>query len=181
MPKPIINASSQKLQDSFTVGKELSMQGSSFEERNTFKSSELILRKKRPQSYMELIKNLDLEGYSISKDKIKEIVENVQNSVPDVVYDDTFLGILGKCHLGDGYDVHTLSLNLVLGVDERTNTIGYGRMILKHYKVNESLPPELEKGRSLAINPNYVFVEIYRDKLIAINPDGSASIVKDKG
>lgn len=178
MPKPIINNIQQ--QDINTADmNQLSFPKTSLKERNTFKTPELAFREKRPQSYIEQIKNLDIEGYSISEEKIKEIVETVQNAIPDLFYDEAFLGVLGKCHLGEEYDVHTLSLNNVFGIDERTKTIGYGRMILKHYKRNESLPSELEKGRQLAINPNYAFVEIYSNKLIAISEDGTASIVKD--
>lgn len=179
MPKPIINTDKLHLDMTFNEEKQLSVADSYWKEKNTFKSPELVFREKRPQSYIEQIKNLDIEGYSMSAEKIKNIVETVQHSVPNIVYDETFLGVLGKCYLGEGYDVHTLSLNNILGIDEKTHSIGYGRMILKHYMVNEALPPELEKGRSLAINPNYVFVEIYSDKLIAISENGTASIVKD--
>lgn len=178
MPKPILNNIYQQSSTS-TEFEDFSFSKNILEERNTFKSPELAFREKRPQNYIEQIKNLDIEGYAISEEKIKEIVETVQNSIPNLFYDETFLGVLGRCYLGADYDVHTLSLNNVLGIDERTNTVGYGRMILKHYKVDEALPPELEKGRSLAINSNYAFVEIYSDKLIAISENGTASIVKD--
>ena len=179
MPKPIIDNNFLQNKTNSTDIKQLSLSQKKLEERSSFKSPELAFREKRPQNYIELIKNLDIEGYTISEEKMKEIVETVQNAIPNLFYDETFLGVLGKCYLGEGYDVHTLSINTILGIDEKTNMIGYGRMILKHYTVHESLPPELEKGRSLAINPNYAFVEIYSDKLIAISENGTASIVKD--
>jgi len=107
-----------------------------------------------------------------------EIVNTVKNEVPDIVQEDTFIGVLGKCYLDNLHDVHTLSLDIIFGVDEVSGQPGYGRMILKHYKIGESLPEELEKGRSLAVNPNYLFVEIYKTKIIAVKQNGSVSIVK---
>ncbi len=157
MPKPIINTNGQQLDINFTGEKQLSMLESSLEERNSFKSLELAFREKRPQSYLELMKN----------------------AVPDIVLDDTFYGVLGKCYLGDGYDVHTLSKKMVFGMDEVTHELGFGRMILKHFLIGENLPDGLEKGRSLAVNPSYAFVEVYSDKLIAVHNSGNVSIIKD--
>lgn len=171
MPKPIIN-NNQKIQQTFSAD-------ISFQERNTFKSSELAFREKRPQNYINLMKNLDVEGSRISENKLKELIEQLQNAVPEVAFDETFIGVLGKCHLGADYDVHTLSKKLIFGIDEATHQFGYGRMILKHFKRGESLPDSLEKGRSLASNPSYAFVEIYTDKLIAIQEDGTTAIIKN--
>lgn len=179
MPKPIINTNGKQLDLNFTGEKQLSMLNSALEERNTFKSSELALRKKRPQAYMDLIKNLDIEGEKISEERLNDIIEQMKCSVPDIVLDDSFYGVLGKCHLERDYDVHTLSKKVIFGIDEKTHQLGYGRMILKHFHSTENLPDGLEKGRSLAANSNYAFVEVYSDKLIAIQNDGTVSIIKD--
>lgn len=171
MPKPIINNNQkikQKLSPDFIL-----------QERNTFKSTELAFREKRPQNYINLITNLDIEYSTVSDDKLNEIINQLKNTVPYVVSDDTFLGILGKCELGPDYDVHTLSKNVIFGIDEATHQVGFGRMILQHFKIGENLPAELEKGRSLAVNPSYAFVEVYNDKLIAIQNDGTVAIIKD--
>lgn len=170
MPKPIINNQfDQKLKlDNSDI----------LEQRVKVKSPELAFRKQRPASYVNILKNLDIQGKQMTPEKIKEIVESVQNSCPEIVLEDSFLGVLGKCFLGGSYDVHTLSINEIFGLDEVTKLPGYGRMILKHYTTNESLPPELEKGRSLARNPAYAFVEIYTTKLIAVNPNGSTAIIQ---
>lgn len=171
MPKPIINNTFKEQNISAT---ELSLK-----HRDTYKSLELAFREKRPQNYINLMKNLDIEGEKISENKLNEIITQLKNLIPEISLDDSFIGVLGKCQLGADYDVHTLSKKIIFGIDESTHQLGYGRMILKHFKVNENLPEGLEKGRSLAVNPNYAFVEIYNDKLIAVQEDGNVAILKD--
>lgn len=170
MPKPILNTENLQQQNNF--------EDFTLQNRNTFESSELTLRKKRPQKYLGIIKDLDSGGETISKERMAEIVNTIKNEVPEIIQEDTFLGVLGKCYLDDVHDVHTLSLDIIFGVDEVTHQPGYGRMILKHYKIGEHLPEELEKGRSLAVNPNYLFVEVYKTKIIAVKQNGTVSIVK---
>lgn len=169
MPKPIIN--SKELENSFSKSDDI------LKEKNTYKSPELAFRKQRPENYVNILKDLDIEGKTMSNEKIKEIVESIKAECPELILEDTFLGVLGKCELGGSYDVHTLSLNEVFGVDEVTRLPGFGRLILKHYLRNESLPMELEKARNLARNPQYAFVEVYKTKVIAIGYDGNAAIL----
>ncbi len=171
MPKPIINNNQQTKQKMFS--------SLIFQEKNTFKSPELSFREKRPQSYINIIKNLDLEGSKVSEKKLEEIINQLQNAVPEIVLDEMFIGILGKCELGAEYDVHTISKEVIFGIDEVNHLPCFGRMILKHFKIGETLPDGLEKGRNLAVNPNYVFVEIYNDKIIAVQENGSVAIIKD--
>ena len=171
MPKPILNFNNKN--------NEMLNTNDILKEKTTFKSPELAFRKQRPKSYVDLLKNLDVGGQTMSKDKIKEIVESIKNSCPEIILEDTFLGVLGKCHLGEPYDVHTLSIDEFFGIDEATLLPGFGRLILKHYKKSEPLPNELERARSLARNPNYAFVEVYKSKIIAINPDGTTAIINN--
>lgn len=170
MPKPIINTNNKQkfLSDNLSL-----------KERAVFKSPELTFRKQRSQAYINLIKNIDNDYAKVSEDKINELVKKLQEAAPDAIFDETFIGVLGKCHLGAEYDVHTISKNFVFGIDEVTHQFGFGRMILKHFKFGESLPDGLEKGRSLATNPGYLFVEVYNDKLIAVQADGTVAIIKD--
>ncbi len=179
MPKPIINTGQNKLSEGFISPKDLSINESSLKDRNTFKSSELMFREKRPQTYIDIMKSLDIEGLNITKEQMKELVEGIQNAIPEIVFDDEFIGVIGKCYHGEDFDVHTLSRNIVFGIDERTFLPGFGRLILKHFHSDEPLPSGLEKGRSLANNPNYFCVEVYTDKLIAVSENGDVSIVRD--
>lgn len=171
MPKPIINNEQKTIQK---FSPELT-----YTQKCQFKTSELALRNKRPQKYLDLLTKLDSEDINISEDLCEKLVKELQNIAPDVSMDESFLGVLGKCHLGANYDVHTLSKQMIFGIDEVTHNFGYGRMILKHFQYGESLPSELEKARSLAGNPSYLFVEVYTDKLIAIQPDGAVAIIRE--
>lgn len=170
MPKPIINTNNKQQ----FLSEDLSLK-----EHAVFKSPELVFRKKRSQEYINIIKNIDIDYAKVSQDKINECVKKLQESAPEAIFDESFIGVLGKCELGAEYDVHTISKNFVFGIDEVTHQFGFGRMILQHFKIGESLPSELEKGRSLAANPSYLFVEVYNDKLIAVQTDGTVAIIKD--
>ena len=169
MPKPIINNEQSDLKfDTKSI----------LEERSKCKSPELAFRKQRPEEYVNLLKDLDIEGQTMSSNKIREIVDGIKNACPEIVLGDTFIGIFGKCRLGCVYDVHTLSINKGFGLTEVTHLPGYGRLILKHYLRNETLPEGLEKARALACNKQYVFVEVYTDKLIAVGHNGKTAIIE---
>lgn len=169
MPKPILNTDKNDL--TFKTEDVL-------EERVKYKSPELAFRKQRPEEYVNILQDLDIGGQTMSPDKIKEIVEKVKEACPEIVLGDSFIGVLGKCKLGGSYDVHTLSMNEIFGIDELTHLPGYGRLILKHYLRNEALPEGLEKARALARNQQYAFVEVYTDKLIAVSFNGKTAIIE---
>lgn len=131
------------------------------------KSSDFIFRKKRSEKYINIIKSLDIASHNISQANIEEIINEIKRELPEVIIGDLPIGIVAKCYLGEAYEVHTLSF--------------IGQEIITHYKSNEFLPQELEKARTLANNPHYAFVEVYKDKIIAVKEDGSTSIVKEGG
>ncbi|MDR0822971.1 MAG: hypothetical protein LBN20_04225 [Endomicrobium sp.] len=154
MPKPILNVldlEKQKL--------DLNNQA-----RSSFVSSDLAFRQKRSSKYIELLKLLDTSGNNISQVDIDKIVSDIKNELGEIGIGQIPLGIVSKCYLGNPYEVHTLTL------------VG---TIIKHYKFGESLPPELEKARNLAFSPKYAFIEVYTDRLVAINKDGSAAEIKN--
>lgn len=167
MPKPIINT-----KNDLTF-----IPDNILENRVKYKSSELAFRKQRPEEYVNILKDLDVGGQTMSQDKIKDIVEKVIKTCPEIILEDTFIGVLGKCLLGGNYDVHTLSINEIFVIDEATHLPGFGRLILKHYLKNDPLPEELEKARALARNPQYAFVEVYTNKIIAISNSGTTAII----
>lgn len=169
MPKPIINNFKNSLQLEAT---------DIFNDNIKCKNPELTFRKQRPKEYLDILKDLDLYGENIPPDKIKDIVENIKKACPEVILEDSFVGILSKCMLGAYYDVHTISINKIFGIDEVTHLPGYGRLILKHYKKNEQLPKELEKARTLASNSKYAFVEVYNTKIIAVDYSGATAIIE---
>ena len=71
------------------------------------------------------------------------------------------LGIVSRCFLGEPYEVHVLDLS--------------GTHIVNHYKSNEPMEPYFEKARTIAQHNAYALVEVYKDKIILIREDGSAS------
>ncbi len=72
------------------------------------------------------------------------------------------LGIVGKCFLGDAYEVHILDLT--------------GSHIIQHFKFLEKMPGDFEKARSLALHDSYCLIEVYKEKLVIIRNDGEAVI-----
>jgi len=156
MPKPLINKS---------MNTENALSGIKTQDQFRAKSpmTEALFRKKRSQGYMEAMKQLDLHGSQLSKDKIDELVNIIKNEFPDVSMPKELLGIVSKCYLGGTYDVHTLDL--------------IGNIVL-HYHSSEPLPVLLEKARQLAKSDRYEFIEVYIDCIRAISADGSVAVSK---
>ncbi len=157
MPKPIININQQQRESIAGVFNQNT--------NKSFESPELVFRRKRSQEYINKLKKLDILGHNISQSEINEIINAIKNELPEISMDKLPIGIIAKCYLGKPYEVHTLSM--------------LGKFIVKHYKLQEPLPDGMEKARNLANNENYEFVEVYRDKIIAVKSDGSVSIIKD--
>ena len=87
MPKPIIDNNFLQYKTNSTDIKQLSLSQKKLEERSTFKSPELAFREKRPQNYIEQIKNLDIEGYTISEEKMKEMAKKSYSKKGEDVVD----------------------------------------------------------------------------------------------
>ncbi|WP_433863032.1 hypothetical protein [Sphingobacterium thalpophilum] len=122
--------------------------------------SDRELLKKRSTRYVEMMSGLDAKTLTDTKG-IAGLLQAIQEEFGTADIANLPLGVLAKCFLGNPYEVHTLDL--------------VGNQIVKHYKLNETLPDSFEKARALAKHNAYAFVEIYRDKLILIREDGSAT------
>ncbi|WP_448137560.1 hypothetical protein [Sphingobacterium siyangense] len=122
--------------------------------------SDRELLKRRSKRYMELISGLDAKTLTDTKG-MADLMNTIQEEFGTADIANLPLGILAKCFLGHPHEVHTLDLS--------------GTLIIKHYKISEPLPEDFEKARILAKHNAYVFVEIYRDKIILIREDGTAS------
>lgn len=118
------------------------------------------LREKRSNRYMEALRTLDAGHLAVDSVEYNELIAVIHEELPDP---DSILGIVAKCYLGPPYEVHTLDL---------------AGGIIEHYPPYQSLPPSLERARSLARHDGYAFVEVYNSKMVAIAHDGTASIVK---
>lgn len=122
--------------------------------------SDRELLKKRSTRYVEMMSGLDAKTLTDTKG-IAGLLQAIQEEFGTADIANLPLGVLAKCFLGNPYEVHTLDLA--------------GNQIVKHYKLNETLPDGFEKARALAKHNAYAFAEIYRDKVILIREDGSAT------
>lgn len=156
MPKPIFNINEMQSFNSLDIF--------ALSKNTSFETPELAFRRKRSSKYLDIIKSFDIAGHNITQDKIEEIINAIKSEFPEISIDDLPIGIVAKCYLGEPYEIHTLSL--------------LGKSIVHHYKKGEALESDLEKARTLANNKNYAFVEVYKNKLIAVKKDGSTSIIK---
>ncbi|WP_294285367.1 hypothetical protein [uncultured Chryseobacterium sp.] len=124
----------------------------------TFTDRDIL--KKRSQQYMNLIKGIDTELLTETQGR-EVLMEKIQDEFGTAELANLPLGILAKCFLGHPHEVHTLDLS--------------ANQIIKHYKIEESLPDHFEKARTLARHNAYAFVEVFKDKLILIREDGTAA------
>jgi len=122
--------------------------------------SERELLKKRSKRYMDAIAKLDASTTTDTKG-MQELMNAIQEEFGTAELSSLPLGIVAKCFLGHPHEVHTLDLS--------------GSQIIKHYKIGEPLPDDFEKARTLAKHNAYAFVEVYRDKVILIREDGTAT------
>ena len=120
------------------------------------------LRMKRARQYVEAMTRLDAGGHLENSQVVEALIAAIQAELPEVTIDELPIGIVARCYLGNGYEVHTL---------DRTGGI------VQHYKTHQSLPALLERARSLALHPQYDFVEVYVNSLIAVRNTGEASLV----
>jgi hypothetical protein len=116
--------------------------------------------KKRSKRYLELIASLDHAVLNDTKG-MKEVMKAIQEEFGTAELASLPLGIVAKCFLGHPYEVHTLDLS--------------GSQIIRHYKIAESMEPDFEKARTVAKHNAYAMIEVYKDKIILIREDGSAT------
>lgn len=122
--------------------------------------SEKDLLKKRSKRYLEFISKLDVNTVTHTKG-MQELINVIKEEFGTAELSCLPLGIVAKCFLGHPHEVHTLDL--------------IGKQIITHYKIGELLPNDFEKARTLAKHNAYAFVEVYRDKVILIREDGTAT------
>ncbi|MCD0467789.1 hypothetical protein [Flavobacterium sp. ENC] len=122
--------------------------------------SDRDILKKRSKKYLDLIAGLDSKTLTDTKG-MEELMKAIQEEFGTAELASLPLGIVSKCFLGHPYEVHTLDLS--------------GSQIIKHYKTTESMETEFEKARGVARHNAYAMVEIYKDKIILIREDGTAT------
>jgi hypothetical protein len=123
---------------------------------------ELRIRMKRSPKYMQTIKRLDAGGHCQDPRTMEALIAAIQEELPEVTIEKLPIGIVSRCCLGEDYEVHTL---------DRTGNI------IQHYRKHQSLPPLLERARSLALHSQYAFVEVYVDSMAAVRANGEVSLI----
>ncbi|AOM79496.1 hypothetical protein BFS30_21435 [Pedobacter steynii] len=122
--------------------------------------SDKDLLKKRSGKYFDVIAGLDAKSLTNTQG-MEKLMSAIQEEFGTAESASLPLGIVSKCFLGHPYEVHTLDLS--------------GSQIIKHYKINEPMEADFEKARTLAKHNAYSMVEIYKDKIILIREDGTAT------
>lgn len=123
-------------------------------------TSDRVLLQKRSKKYIQGLTSLDL-GTLTATHGIAELIEKMKSEFGELGITEYPLGVVSKCYLGHPYEVHVLDLSAT--------------QIINHYKIGEPLPALLEKARNLALNNAYTMIEVYANKMILINADGSTT------
>jgi hypothetical protein len=124
---------------------------------------EHALRFRRSNDYVDQFAKLDAGCHVSDPKTVDSLIAAIHDELPLITIENAPVAILARCGLGNGHDVHTL---------DRT-----GR-IITHFKTYESLPPLLERARSIALHPDYTLVEIYTDCLFAVRTNGDVSLIR---
>lgn len=131
---------------------------------NTTKTFGARLRHCRSSTYVDAIEKLDAGSHMHNRSQVNDLLEAIRQEFPEISIEQlSMLGIVARCHLGAPYEVHTLECS---------------GEIIQHYKTRQSLPGLLESARTLALNPNYAFIEVYPDHLVAVAGNGKTSLIQ---
>ena len=117
-------------------------------------------RQRRSREYMDALRKLDSGGHLADDELLREIRDAMAAEFP-AGPSSWPLGIVAKCYLGVPFEVHTVDIS---------------GQIIRHYKIGEPLPGEMERARRLAASEAYMVIELYTDRLVAIAADGSTSV-----
>jgi hypothetical protein len=157
MPRIILNTenrSSARVTVQAAAPRSTSLTGARLEQR---------LRQPRSMVYIEAIRRLDAGTHEENRVALDELVQAITAEFPELTIDQRPFGLVSICYLGAPYVVHICDL---------------AGNIIEHYECYRKMPPPFERARPLALHPEYVFVEVYQDKLRAVSADGSVSVIE---
>lgn len=112
---------------------------------------------------MAAMAKLDAGAHASTRDAVEKLQAALDEELGELGADQLPIGLVGRCYLGAPYEVH------------RFDRVG---CIIEHYKTGQSLPLGMERARALAAHPRYAFIEVYRDRLVAVAADGTTSVVE---
>lgn len=125
---------------------------------------ERALRKPRSKQYISAFQNLDGGGHENFHKNASDLIQILDEELPQLQMSGILLGIVATCYLGAPYEVHILDMS--------------GK-IVHHYKYGEPLPGRLEKARGLALRGGYPLIEVYADCCRAVSSNGTVSVIPD--
>lgn len=123
-------------------------------------TSDRDILKRRSKKYLDLIAGIDAKTLTDTKG-MAELMQAIREEFGTAELAGLPLGIVSKCFLGHPYEVHTLDLS--------------GSQVIKHYTGAETMEADFEKARAVAMHNAYAMVEVYKNKIILIREDGSAT------
>ena len=166
MPKPMIQFGNKETSSTVSNAMLSANQAQTKEKHYTLSNEELemLIRKPRSKEYVDFLKKLDIGCEADMSSYIEEWKERVDKEFPMIDMVSNFLlGIISRCYLGDSYEVHMLDKTL---------------SIVGHFKKGEPLPDGLEPCRSIGMNPNYEFVEVYEHMYCIVDKNGNTSVIQ---
>jgi hypothetical protein len=116
---------------------------------------------RRSAHYVAAIRGLDTTGTRGAAD-FGGFIDDIRREFTDK-YCTLPWGIVGKCYLGDPFEVHTLTMD---------------GSIVEHYRIGQELPAGLERARTLARSEQYLAIEVYANRLICLRQDGSVVVLE---
>lgn len=133
--------------------------------RNALKGPRLQqrLREKRSTKYVQAVTRLDAGTHHADPTALESLLEAITNEFPELGIEQLPVGIVSQCYLGAPYEVHICD---------------FSGGIIEHFENFRTMPPLYERGRTLAVHPSYLFIEIYADTLRAVSLDGSVSVIE---
>jgi hypothetical protein len=120
------------------------------------------LRVRRSAAYLEALQRLDAGAHAVDRVALQAVIDAVAVEFPELRAEQRPAGLVARCGLPQGFEVHSLDVAHATAV---------------HVRPGERLPDGLEVARALALHPNYAFVEVFPQSMHAVRPDGTVTVV----
>ncbi|WP_447007207.1 hypothetical protein ACRAKI_12355 [Saccharothrix isguenensis] len=131
--------------------------------RTTNRTERISQAQKRSNRYLDAVRALD-SGGRLGTAEVRDLVDGIRREF-EAQYCSTPIGIVGRCYLGDPFEVHTLALD---------------GAIIEHYRTGVAVPGGLERARPLAISPVYLAIEVYTDRMVCVRADGTTAVLEEE-
>lgn len=115
----------------------------------------------RPRSELFRETVAALDARTSSKVDLGEAISRIRSEYAP--HEPIPIALVARCYLGEPYEVHICDLS---------------GAILQHFERGHAMPSPEEDARTLALHPDYAFIEIYSDAtLVPVRRDGTAVVI----